>query len=237
MIERNMILYSACQSQLAYKDIPRGSVELTDGQEKPRGFIILGNTTAVVVFAGSESILDWLTDAKIAHVPWYEFKVHKGFFEEFSKVIPQVVDLLKTYSKGADIIVTGHSLGAALASFVSYELARAHGIPTTCISFESPRWTNFWGARSFNKYVPDSVRIQHHNDLVCRVPKIGYYHVSRLVRIGDDGRIIKFSGILGAFEHFIEVEKADLNLSAITDHKIENVMPAIERFAEKGGAV
>lgn len=237
MISRNLVLYACRQARLAYGEPSPDTVPLHDGQSRPRGFIYPGKNAAVVSFAGTESILDWLTDFRIVHVPWYEFKVHNGFYNEFYKVLPQVTSVLKKYPRGADILVTGHSMGAALATLTSYYLAREYDLPTKCITFESPRVFNWKGAQSFNDYVPDSVRIQHHDDLVCRVPKVGYWHVNRLIRINDDGKVIKLAGILGMLERLVEVGRSDLNFSVIDDHPIGNVLPAVELFAEKGGEV
>ena len=237
MIQRNLILYSCRQAKLAYGETPKNGLALHDGQMRPRGFVLPGVNTAIVSFAGSESILDWLTDFTITHVPWYEFKVHNGFYGEFCKVIPQVMEILKVYPRTADILVTGHSMGAALASLTSYYLARECDLPSTCITFESPRVGNCAWARSFKKYVPKSIRIQHHDDLVCRVPKVGYCHVDRLIRINDNGKVIRCAGLLGLFERLFEVGRSDLNFSVIDDHPIGNVLPAVELFAAKGGEV
>jgi hypothetical protein len=235
MIDRNLVLYACRQAKLAYGSTPKGTVALDDGQSRPRGFINPGKNAAVIAFAGTESILDWLTDFMALHVSWYDFRVHNGFYREFYKLMPQVMEVVKQYSRGSDILVTGHSMGAALASMTSYYLAREYDLPTTCITFESPRVGDRGWAKSFNKYVPRSIRIQHDEDLVCRVPKIGYRHVDRLVRINDQGKIIRFAGIIGLFEYLFNVSRADLNFSVIDDHPIGNVLSAVELFAEKGG--
>ncbi|HEY1677204.1 MAG TPA: lipase family protein [Candidatus Sulfotelmatobacter sp.] len=68
-------------------------------------------------------------------------------------------------------IVTGHSLGAALATlFVMENAAKKKFDITTCCTFASPRVGNTEFARSFDQLAIDSWRIVNTLDLVPRLP-------------------------------------------------------------------
>lgn len=227
------------QCVVAYNGAPVGSFALEDGQSKPRGFAYRYSDGGLISFAGSETILDWLTDFQCIHKRYEGGSVHKGFLEEFEKVWGQISKIFRGIPSGYPIRVTGHSMGAALSTLTARELAKMFSADVTHVPFACPRLMDWTLSREFNKLVPKSLRIQHHDDLVCRVPKVGYWHAGRLLRIGDDGKEIKFSGILGTIERWVEIAKADLTLSAETDHLIKNYVSAVrnwrDRRLSKGG--
>jgi hypothetical protein len=218
---------------VAYDDAPQGSFALEDGQSKPRGFAYRFEDSGLIAFAGSESILDWLTDFMCIQKRYEKGAVHRGFLDEFEKVWPQISKIFRGIPSGFKIQITGHSLGGALSMLAAREFGKMFGCDVTHVSFGCPRVFDRILANEFNKIVPNSIRIQHHNDLVPRVPKILYRHSGKLIRIDDDGKEIKFAGILGTIERWFEVARADLTLSAGEDHPIRNYIPAIRKWYER----
>ena len=68
-------------------------------------------------------------------------------------------------------VVTGHSLGAALATlFVMENASKKKFDITTCCTFASPRVGNLDFARAFDQLPIDSWRIVNQLDLVPRLP-------------------------------------------------------------------
>lgn len=226
------ILSLALWCRHAYDPAAPGMIALHDGQEKDRGFAIRARDQGVVVFAGSESILDWLTDFQCLQTDYLDFAaVHFGFLNEFRKVWPQIDEIFRGMPVGYPISVAGHSLGGALATFAAHAFYRK-GYKVRLLTLGSPRVGDANFAKAVNAGVVDSVRIQHHNDLVCRVPKIWYRHVDGLVRLDDDGKPMVFAGVFGALERIFEVAKADLQLSAGVDHLIDRYIPAVEKYVK-----
>ena len=90
---------------------------------------------------------------------------------------------------GWHVFVTGHSLGGALATLFSAELAEsvAAGVracTVTMYNYGSPRVGNRAFVRRFNRAVPDAVRVINGSDLVPTLPALmGYRHVDHGVRI------------------------------------------------------
>lgn len=92
-------------------------------------------------------------------------------------------NLYRKYSP-LKIIVTGHSLGGALATLGAYDLRLKFGGKVWMINFASPRVGNSRFAHSFNELFRDrSFRITRGNDIVPTIPPraLGFHHVGREV--------------------------------------------------------
>ncbi|WP_369902064.1 lipase family protein [Bacillus manliponensis] len=101
------------------------------------GFILQSNDTIIVAFRGTKSDSDWVADALVNQKP-YPFtlnsgNVHNGFLSIYESCRDNIMDTLSQLSPNKTLLVTGHSLGGALAvlhmldarvntSFFHYEL-------------------------------------------------------------------------------------------------------------------
>ena len=130
-----------------------------------------------VAFRGSESVSNWLSDldAVLTEYPNCQgCEVHKGFYAAEQAVISQVKDevvrLLSKYPN-YQVLVTGHSLGAALATLTASDL-RLEGIDNVrMFNYGSPRvgntaFANFYSSLLGNR----SNRVTHHKDIVPHSP-------------------------------------------------------------------
>ncbi|GIL50703.1 hypothetical protein Vafri_6817 [Volvox africanus] len=130
-----------------------------------------------------------------------QFMVHKGFLDAYDSVRRTVFTLLDeitgTGNKGDNwqVVVTGHSLGGALATLAAYELADrrtpARAVQKIAMySFGAPRVGNKAFAEEFDRLVPDAWRVTNSNDIIPSVPRLmGYCHVGHAVRLGADGDV------------------------------------------------
>jgi len=83
------------------------------------------NKTIYVVFRGSKSIRNWLTNVDTVTTEYKSYpecncRVHKGFYDAEQRIIAEVLTEVKKLKKMFElssyaIQTTGHSLGAALA--------------------------------------------------------------------------------------------------------------------------
>lgn len=125
--------------------------------------------------------------------------VHRGFLEAYDSVkvrVGQLVDALVGDGKDWKVLVTGHSLGGALATLAAYDLATRTAaddrprLHVEMYNFGSPRVGNARFAAEFNRAVPTAFRVTNSRDIICTVPKLlGYAHVGTEVRLSGDGSL------------------------------------------------
>jgi triacylglycerol lipase len=158
------------------------------------GFVLAGPELIVVVFRGTQDLLDWRTNVNAA---WTELqggvKVHSGFVRAYYTIrdglFASVIRLLK--AKSRPVYITGHSLGGALAVMATAELANhdeaeVRDSIAACYTFGCPKA----GDRTFDQYVKVPLyRITNGVDLVPAVPPIfsGYKHVGDTRYFGKPG--------------------------------------------------
>ncbi|CAI5495765.1 unnamed protein product, partial [Closterium sp. Naga37s-1] len=134
-----------------------------------------------------------------------DIKVHDGFLDGYKSVKPRLLLLLKAILASSSgkyhIMVTGHSLGGALSTLFTYDLAQSdlkkqHGFNLSLYNFGSPRVGNHAFAARFNQLVGDSWRIANDHDIVPRVPYVFYKHVATGVVLRPDSQKLEKDALL-----------------------------------------
>ena len=159
---------------------------------------ILSPSFAILVFRGTDSKRDCVTDMECGILPWGQNKpgIHKGFRKALDSVWK---DIEKELSQLAcPIFYTGHSLGAALAT-----LAAARYGPRAVYTFGSPRVGNEAFAASLQT-VPIH-RVVDNKDAVALLPPeaLGFRHaglLQLLVEPQAEAKINFFLELLQVFE-------------------------------------
>jgi len=157
------------------------------------GFVAYDPTVPciVIAFAGTDplSIEDWLDDLDAIKVPYpacasQGCEVHKGFYDTYMSVSASVWSAVETYwaEYGADtpLQITGHSLGAALATHCAIDFYDQKQIqPTFVYTYGQPRVGNEQFAEFYNSCINLHYRVTHRKDPVPHVPTedMGFYHV------------------------------------------------------------
>ena len=116
--------------------------------------------------------------------------VHSGFRNELDKLWEQLVEHMNKHQK-KKIYVTGHSLGAAMATVATSRIEEFRGVEQLT-TFGSPRV----GTRSFVKHIKTPhKRVVNNNDIVTRVPLwlMGYKHHGDLTYINFYGNVRKLT--------------------------------------------
>ena len=160
---------------------------LYDSRTDLQGFIGIKSTSIYIAFRGSSSILNWLDDFEVKKVPYTTFtecincKVHNGFFKAAANLKTQTLDAiykLKFQYPNYDIIVTGHSLGGAIAQLIAMELY-AKSIISQLYNYGQPRVGNMEYSEFVNKKINEIWRFTHNKDMVPHVPplkEMDYHH-------------------------------------------------------------
>jgi len=176
-----------CESALAQYVDKSYTTKMFDNDGAQAYAFKMNATTAVIAFRGTEEKNDIWADLAV----WKESStvagdVHYGFKREIDKIHEDIMVWIRSraINKETTIFVTGHSLGAAMASIFTARLTEL-GYNVILYTFGSPRvgdkkWANFL------KDVP-VYRFVNTNDIVTRIPKIGYDHVGEMYYLGYDG--------------------------------------------------
>lgn len=105
---------------------------------------------------GESHNLDWAANFtnNLVRAPWFPaVKVHEGFLQIYSSVgelIRGEVQKLQGQMPNLQVVVTGHSLGAALATLCAHDLDHSTSVRPFCYPFCAPKAGNLAFARNFD---------------------------------------------------------------------------------------
>lgn len=155
-------------------------VTIDEKRYDTQGFVgyIPAQKTIYVVFRGSTSIEDWLQDLSelLCDAPSYcsGCQVHCGFQETEQKAFPLVLDAvekLKAMLPDYKLVITGHSLGAAVATLVTLDLLALKKFGNIAlVNYGSPRIGNDKFVEFASNAIVDKSRHTHYKDIVPHVP-------------------------------------------------------------------
>jgi triacylglycerol lipase len=145
--------------------------------EVPIAFVATAGDAIYVVFRGTKTISEWISDAEFAQVPYAVVRgggmTEQGFSAVYATIGRAIVDEVNALAASGSfttLYVTGHSLGASLATLAAPDLARATRFAAPVLyNFASPRT----GDPTFAALVdalPTSWRVVNTNDEVPKLP-------------------------------------------------------------------
>lgn len=224
-------------AQLAYESANLGAIQARKwGLEFQ--FYESGDTQAITLhsrsfdilaFRGTEADIDDIRtdlDVEMARGP-FGSRVHSGFLDAFQSIWPQVFQKLSNrHSK--PLFITGHSLGAALATLAAtYTERKVAGVYT----FGSPRVGNRRFSRELNSRLGRTFwRIQNNNDIVTRIPPtiMGYKHTGQLVYLDSYSQIRLGISCWHLFKDRLRGRVKEIKADGIKDHLIQNYITSLE---------
>ena len=163
--------------------------------------VVLGwSATALVIsFKGTSSMTNVRTDIKAWSTPFLSsqagrtgMKVHIGFYEAWrcgglnTQVLEKAHKVITSAETIDDmrVLVTGHSLGGALATLAAVEIKeRDLAVNVTAYTFGAPRVGNKHFTAYSNALVPNAFAIINKEDPVPRIPKLGYKRTGQRVNM------------------------------------------------------
>jgi len=138
--------------------------------------LFLLNTKSIILIAvrGSEKVVkDWQNNFKAKEVehPDGFGQVHQGFLDCFNSVSKELIKYIKDNKEGKKIIVTGHSLGGAIATLIATHIRHHITDQVMLYTYGSPRVGDSEFVEHFTKKEPfPYYRFVNGNDLVTMVP-------------------------------------------------------------------
>ncbi|GLT76936.1 hypothetical protein SLA2020_485690 [Shorea laevis] len=137
----------------------------------------------VIAFRGTQehSIQNWIEDLfwkqlDLNYPGMPDAMVHHGFYYAYHNTTmrPAILNAVKRANEfygDLDVMVTGHSMGGAMASFCGLDLTVNHETKNVqVITFGQPRIGNAAFASYYSTVVPNTIRVTNEHDIVPHLP-------------------------------------------------------------------
>lgn len=164
-----------------------------------QAFLACDDEKIILAFRGTEPdrLEDWVADARIRKTAGPFGDVHRGFFWALTNIMADVEDALEEFrdpKRPQTLWVTGHSLGAALATLAtaSLKFREQPVVVNGLYTFGKPRAGSEKFAEKFNSVLKSrTFRFVNNNDLVTRVPPsvMDYSHVGQMRYFDRNGAL------------------------------------------------
>ena len=210
-----------------------------------QGFVASNPEATVVAFRGTEpnQIKDWLTDANIDPTEGpFGSRVHGGFEKALDEAWGSCINKMQmVHTEGKSLWLTGHSLGAALATLTAARLLADNQTVNGLYTFGQPRTGKKSFALAFDeRFKGQTFRFVNNNDIVTQLPPRPYKHVGTLKYFTDKGVMrdkVNFWALLveniAAFlPNLLRGNKKDLlafGTDSVKDHEMDGYIQCIEQ--------
>ncbi|CAE7576720.1 ECHIA, partial [Symbiodinium necroappetens] len=120
-------------------------------------------STIMVAIRGTFSMSDVLSDVLATQTLYKEHVIHEGVLASARWVYSKVAPVLRRESEGGKIVITGHSLGGAVAALLAWLLREDAGLPARAFVFGVPQVTDEALARKMARFVTGII---HARDII-----------------------------------------------------------------------
>ena len=120
-------------------------------------------STIMVAIRGTFSMSDVLSDVLATQTLYKEHVIHEGVLASARWVYRKVAPVLHRESEGGKIVITGHSLGGAVAALLAWLLREDAGLPARAFVFGVPQVTDEALARKMARFVTGII---HARDII-----------------------------------------------------------------------
>lgn len=205
-----------------------------DDEGKSRGFIRKTWSLTLISIAGTQDWEDAWKDAQVEHVPFMGGGVHRGVHGEYEVVWPRIKNEVRI---DKPVFVTGHSLGAGIATLVAASLRDELGVVPRVVTYGSLAPGDGRFAAKYDELVPNTIRVVHAWDIVPRWPKgCRWRHVGQELHLTDRGRRLPpIVGWLKRLLYFKKILAEDLKGVSLKDHHMGGYVKVAERYDRRYG--
>jgi predicted lipase len=167
------------------------------------GFLLESPQDSILVFRGTQRMAEWLGNVYAVQRPYLDPNtggelglIHEGFRRIADSIIdPLAVDAVQKINPNKPCYVSGHSLGAALATLLALDIALK--VPALqpqlrVYVYASPRVGNPDFVRQYAKILPNTYRITNLADLVPTMPPTKLR--AEFVHVGEEWSFVSQGG-------------------------------------------
>lgn len=167
--KHRLLLEAGCKfSKLAYEDEIKDGIKIESKLTSTTAFLVKTKTIDILCFRGTQQIRDWIFNLTAVPVPYAGRLCHGGFVAAHVSVWGKIKKHID-YDK--QLLITGHSLGGALAELSAAKLNNKH-TQLSLVAFGKPN-TFFKGFKKPLK-LNGQLSVVAGSDVVARVPRILY---------------------------------------------------------------
>jgi len=142
------------------------------------GFALTSETHNIIVFRGTANPKEWIANFQARQSDYVSAgvvrgQVHTGFLRLYSQLSQTVQQVASQFDPKVPCYVTGHSLGGALATLATADLAqnnRPLSSQLQLYSYAAPRIGDLSFAKFLGAIAPNNFRVFNLSDLVPMVP-------------------------------------------------------------------
>jgi triacylglycerol lipase len=186
------------------------------------GFLLESDEDSILVFRGTQRTAEWIGNVYAVQQPYLDPRtgasigqIHTGFRRIADAIInPLAVDAVRQINPTKPCYVSGHSLGAALATVLALDIALNVPILQSQLQvyvYASPRVGNPEFARSYAKILPNSFRITNLADPIPTMPPTKLR--AEFVHVGEEWAFLSQGGDILP-NHIVDTYRRAINAEA-----------------------
>jgi triacylglycerol lipase len=189
------------------------------------GFLLESDEDSILVFRGTQRTTEWLGNIYAVQQDYINpqtgqslGRIHTGFRSIANSIIdPLAVDAVQRINPHKPCYISGHSLGAALATVLALDIALA--VPALqpnlqVYVYATPRVGNPAFARSYAKLLPNSYRVTNLADPIPTMPPTKMR--AEFVHVGEEWAFISQAGDILP-NHIVDTYRRAINAEAETN--------------------
>ena len=223
-IDPVLLNMAASWSMKAYNDKNKDAIKVENKVTGATAFVVKRKSIDVIVFRGTQKkVNDILTDMLVVPVPYVGRLCHGGFVAQHASIWGKIKKHLDPKKR---TLITGHSLGGALAELSAAKLNGKHD-NINLITFGKPN-VFFKGFKRPMK-LDTQISCVQGSDMVARVPRLCYGP-------SKSQDMLYFSNTGGTFinpeKSFRIADRGGLK-DRVTDHFMDGYKASLTRFLEE----
>ncbi len=170
------------------------------------GFVLSSPQAQIMIFRGTQRTTEWLLNLTALQInpqgednPQFMGQVHRGFVNIYQDLVTQTREIARKLDPKKPCYISGHSLGAAIATLAAMDLAIT--MPQLrpqlrLYTYAGPRIGNPAFANAHSQLVPNHYRVVNLADLVPLVPSTVFFNNINYVHAGQEWSFLSQNGDL-----------------------------------------